>query len=70
MTSTVGEGDRDGEGDPLLLGVDPAVASGPSDGKQDPTEASSGERTTGAGGVSVVVDGDGESNDSLGDRLW
>ena len=65
-----GEGDHDGGGDPRPLGADPMVVSGPSDGERDRTMAGGGERTTGVGGVSVVVDGDGESNDSLGDRLW
>ena len=44
------------------------MASGPSDGEQDRTRASGGERTTGAGGVSVVAVGDGESS-SLGDDM-
>ena len=70
MASMDGDGDRDGGGDPLLLGADLVAASGPSDGEQDCTEAGHGEQTTGVGGVSVVVEGDGESNGSLGDDVW
>ena len=69
MASADGEGDHDGGGDPLPLGVDPAAASGLSDGERDRTEASGGKRTTGAGGVSVIVKGDGDNTDSLGDDL-
>ena len=43
--------------------------SGPSDGQWDHTEAGGGEPTTGAGGDNIVVEGDGESNGSLGDGL-
>ena len=68
--SAIASADYDGGGDPLPPGVDLAVASGPSDGERDCTEASGGERTTGACGVSVIVEGDGESNGSLGDGLW
>ena len=63
------EGDHDGGGDPLPLGADPAAVSGPSDSEWDRTEAGGGERTTGVGGVYVVVEGNGESNGILGDGL-
>ena len=43
MASADCEGDRDGAGDPLLLEVDPAMASRPSDDEQDHTEAGGGE---------------------------
>jgi hypothetical protein len=44
------------------------MASRPSDGERDRTGASGGERATGAGGVSVVIEGDRESS-SLGDGM-
>ena len=78
MSSVDGEWDRDVAGDPLLPW---GVKSGSDDGKLDHDGAtndgevnrigsSGGKRTTGAGGVSVIVEGDGESNGSLGDGLW
>ena len=45
------------------------AVSGPSDGEQDRIKAGGGERTTGGGGVRVIVERDGESNGSLGDGL-
>jgi hypothetical protein len=44
------------------------MASGPGDDEQDRTGADGGERTTGAGGVSVVTEDDGEDS-SLGDGM-
>jgi hypothetical protein len=44
------------------------MASRPSDGEQDHTGASGGERAPGAGGVSVIAEGDRESS-SLGDSM-
>ena len=44
------------------------MVSGLSDGEQDHTKASGGKRTTGAGGVSIVAEGDGESS-NLGDGV-
>ena len=63
-----GERDHDGAGDPPTWGADPAMAIGPGDSERDRTRADSGEQTTGAGGVSVVTEGDGESS-SLGDGV-
>jgi hypothetical protein len=40
------------------------------DGKVDRTGSGSGERTTNAGGINVVVVGDWETNGSLGDSMW
>ena len=51
-----------------MWGADPVTASRPGDGVRDHTEAGGAERTTGAGGVSVVIEGDGESS-SLGDGV-
>ena len=45
------------------------MASGPSDNEQDRTKAGGGERTTGAGGICVIVKSYGDSNGSLGDGL-
>ena len=69
MASTDVEGDRDSGGDLLPPGVDPAMVSEPSDGEQDRTEAGGHERTTSAGGICVIIEGNGESNGSLGDGL-
>ena len=40
------------------------------DGEVDRTESGGGERTTGAGGINIVVVGDWETNGSLGDGMW
>jgi hypothetical protein len=48
--------------------VDSVTASGPGDGERDRIGASSGERTTDAGGVSVITEDNGESS-SLGDGM-
>ena len=40
------------------------------DGEVEHTRSGGGEGTTGAGGASIVVEGDGESNGSLGDGGW
>jgi hypothetical protein len=69
--SADGERDRDGLGDPLLPGADPATASEPRDGEWAHSGAGCGERTADAGGVCVVLDGGHrESNGSLGDVGW
>ena len=39
------------------------------DGEGDRNEAGGGERTTGVGGINVVVVGDGEINANLGDSV-
>jgi len=39
-------------------------------GEVDRTGSGGGERTTGAGGINVIVVGDGETNASLGDSVW
>ena len=70
MAMVDGEGEHNSGGDLLPPGADLAVASGPIDGEQDRTEAGGGERTTSAGGISVIIEGDEESNGSLGDGLW
>ena len=44
------------------------MASGPNNGEQDRIGASGGAQTTGASGISVVVEGDGESS-NLGDGV-
>ena len=66
--SVDGEGDHDDAGDPPTRGVDSTTASGPSDGERDRTRANGGERTTGADGVSIVAEGNGEGN-NLGDGV-
>ena len=68
--SAIASADYDGGGDLLPPGADPTTVSRPSDGERDRTKVGGGKRTTGAGGVSVIVEGDGESNGSLGDGLW
>ena len=70
MASVDGERDHDGRGDPLLLGADLMAASGHSDGEWDRTEADGGERTIGAGGISVIIEGNKDNNGSLGYDLW
>ena len=66
--SVDGEGDRDGVGDPPMWGADPAIVSGPGNSERDRTRADGGERTTDAGGVSVIADSNRESS-SLGDGV-
>ena len=39
------------------------------DGEGDRNEAGGGERTTGVGGINVIIEGDRESNGNLGDGL-
>ena len=36
----------------------------------DRTRSGGGKRTTGAGGVNVIIVGDGETNAILGDSMW
>ena len=36
----------------------------------DRTRSGGGKRTTGAGGVNVIIVGDGETNANLGDDVW
>ena len=36
----------------------------------DRTRSGGGERTTGAGGVNVIIVGDKETNANLGDNMW
>ena len=78
MSSVDGEQDCDVVGDPLPpWGAGCGSGDGEldhdgatNDGEVDHIGSSGGKRTTSAGGVNVVVGGDGESNGSLGDGLW
>ena len=73
MSSTDDERDRDVVGDPLLSwGIGSGFGDGElnhdgatDDGEVDRTRSGGGKRTTGAGGVSVIVMGDWETNGSL-----
>ena len=75
MSSVDGERDHDVAGDPLPPW---GIRSRSSDGKLDHDGAtndgevnrigsSGGKRTTGAGGINIIIVGDGETNANLGD---
>jgi hypothetical protein len=69
--------DRNVAGDPLpLWGTGSEFGDGEldhdkatDDGEVDHTRSGSGERTTSASGISVVIVGDGETNANLGDSV-
>ena len=75
MSSVDGEWDRDVAGDPLLpWGVKSGSGDGKlnqdgvtNDGEVNRTGSDGGERTTGAGGINVIIVGDVETNANLGD---
>ena len=77
MSSVDGEQDRKIAGDSLLpWGTMSRSGDGELDhdgatdnGEVDRTRSGGGERTTGAGGVNIVIVGDWETNGSLGDGI-
>jgi hypothetical protein len=71
MSSVDDERDPDDAGDPLSPWDDGELDhnGATDDGEVDRTRSGGGERTTGVGGINVVIVGDGETNATIGDVM-